>query len=236
MAERGKGADAVPVEEKALRRAVVEAARRLGGEGLSPGTSGNVSARFADGMLITPTGMRYETLTDAQIVFMRMEGSTPRGSLSPSSEWHFHRAIYTAKPEAGAVVHCHSPNATALACALKPIPAFHYMVAVAGGSDIPLAPYATFGTPELADAVVMTLRNRRACLLAHHGQIAYGPDVASALGLAREVETLAEQYLKTLQIGGGPILGDAEMAEVLEKFKTYGQQRPAKARKPARSA
>ena len=227
MAERRKAAP--PEAETALRRAVVEAAQAMSREGLSPGRSGNVSARLTGGILITPTGLPYESLTPEQIVLVHDDGAAPAGALLPSSELPLHRAVYEARPEAGSVVHCHSMNATALACAGKPIPAFHYMVAVAGGVDIPLAPYATFGTPALAAAVAATLADRRACLLAHHGQIACGKDLAAALDLAREVEVLAAQYIKTLQIGGGPILGAAAMAEVMAKFRTYGQQKtPAK--------
>jgi L-fuculose-phosphate aldolase len=230
MAERRKAAPAHA--EMALRRAVVEAAQAMSREALSPGRSGNVSARLPGGILITPTGLPYESLAPEQIVLVRDDGSSPPGALLPSSELPLHRAVYEARPEAGAVVHCHSLNATALACAGKPIPAFHYMVAVAGGADIPLAPYAAFGTPALAAAVAATLRHRRACLLAHHGQIACGPDLASALDLARDVEVLAAQYIKTLQIGGGPILDEAAMSEVMDRFRTYGQQEaPAKKRR-----
>jgi L-fuculose-phosphate aldolase len=221
--------------ELALRRAVVETAQAMSREGLSPGRSGNVSARCGAGALITPSGLPYETLTPEQIVLIRGDGSTAPGALLPSSEWQLHLAVYATHPSAEAIVHCHSPNATALACAGRPIPAFHYMVAVAGGVDIPLAPYATFGTRELADAVAATLEGRRACLLAHHGQIAFGRDLARALDLAREVEVLAMQYIKTLQIGGGPVLGEAAMAEVLAKFHTYGQQKQPAPRKPRRS-
>lgn len=229
MAERRK-----PIRqdaEMALRCAVVEAAQAMSREGLSPGRSGNVSARFDGGVLITPTGLPYEGLTPEQIVLVREDGTSPAGALRPSSELPLHLAVYQARPEAHGVVHCHSLNATALACAGKPIPAFHYMVAVAGGTDIPIAPYATFGTPALAASVAATLAERRACLLAHHGQIACGKDVPAALDLARDVEVLAAQYLKTLQIGGGPILDAGAMAEVLDRFLTYGQQEPP-AKKP----
>jgi L-fuculose-phosphate aldolase len=229
MAERRK--TAAPDIELAQRRAVVETAQAMSRDGLSPGRSGNVSARHSDGALITPTGLPYETLTPEQIVFVRSDGATEPGSLLPSSEWRLHLAIYATHPSAQAVVHCHSPNATALACAGRAIPAFHYMVAVAGGVDVPLAPYATFGTPELAELVAATLRGRRACLLAHHGQIAFGATLNSALDLAREVEVLAMQYIKTLQIGGGPILDEAAMAEVLSRFRDYGQQKKAAPRK-----
>ncbi len=175
-------------------------------------------------MLITPTGMAYGALTDADIVFVDADGTLFKAGRAPSSEWHFHAAIYRKKPEAQAIVHCHSPSATALACARKAIPAFHYMVAVAGGRDIPLAPYATFGTPDLASAIVKTLENRRACLLANHGQVAFGETLEAALDLAREVEALAAQYITVLQLGAVHILDDAEMDRVLAKFETYGQQ------------
>jgi L-fuculose-phosphate aldolase len=193
-------------------------------EGLSPGRSGNVSAKTAGGILITPTGLAYHALTPEQIVLGRDVGTIQPGALRPSSELQLQLAVYRARPEAGAVVHCHSLNATALACTGRPIPAFHYLVAVAGGSDVPLAPYATFGTAALAEAVAATLAGRRACLLAHHGQIACGATLAAALDLARDVETLAGQYLRVLAIGGGPLLGEADMAAVLEKFASYGQQ------------
>ncbi len=210
--------------EKALRRAVIATALAMSREGLSPGRSGNVSARWRTGMLITPTGMAYETLAEEDIVYVEDDGSTPGATRVPSSEWFFHQAIYRTKPEANAVVHCHSPSATSLACARKPIPAFHYMVAIAGGKDIPLAPYATFGTPELARAVVETLGRSKACLMANHGQIATGPTLEAALDLAREVEMLSRQYLDVLMLGEVHVLDDAEMERVLIKFATYGQQ------------
>ena len=210
--------------ETVRRRGIIETALIMSREGLSPGRSGNVSARTEGGMLITPTGMAYDALKEDTIVFVDDKGKTPSGSLKPSSEWQMHLAVYKAKPDVGAIVHCHSMNATALACVGKPIPAFHYMVAVAGGKDIPLAPYATFGTEELAQAVAAALEGRKAALLSHHGQIACGLNLAAALDLAREVETLAGQYVKTLQIGGGPVLDDTEMARVLDKFRGYGQQ------------
>ncbi len=208
----------------ARRRGIISVALAMSREGLSPGRSGNVSAGIEGGMLITPSGLAYESLKECDIVFVAANGETAPGSLKPSSEWRMHLAIYKAKPGIGAIVHCHSMNATALACAGKPIPAFHYMVAVAGGDDIPLAEYATFGTSELADAVVAALKQRKAALLAHHGQIACGQDLNAALDLAREVETLAGQYLRTLQIGGGRIICRAEMLRVLDKFQSYGQR------------
>ncbi len=191
--------------------------------GLSPQRSGNVSARCGDGMLITPTGMPYDELTPDDIVLLSGSGAVEAGQRKPSSEWHFHLAIYANRADAGAVVHCHSLNATALACTGRDIPAFHYMVAVAGGKDIRCAGYETFGTEELAAATLAALEGRRACLLANHGQVAVAATVGDALELAMEVETLASQYVEVLKIGGGRLLDDAEMDRVLEKFAGYGQ-------------
>jgi len=218
-----KTAAPAPTREGALRAGVVETARRMSASGLSHARSGNVSARHDDGMLITPSGTPYETLTPEEIVFVDGSGQSDPGAGKPSSEWRFHLAAYQARPQAGAVVHCHSRAATALACAHRPIPAFHYMVAVAGGTDIPLVPYATFGTPELAAHVAEALTTRKACLMANHGQIAAESSLEAALELAGEVETLAAQYLEVLNIGEVYLLDDAQMTEVLEKFKSYGQ-------------
>jgi L-fuculose-phosphate aldolase len=212
-----------PAREGALRAQVVETAKRMSASGLSHGRSGNVSARHDGGMLITPSGTPYETLTPEDIVSVDGGGQSDPDAGKPSSEWRFHLAAYQARPDAGAVVHCHSPAATALACAHRPIPAFHYMVAVAGGTDIPLVPYATFGTPELAAHVAEALATRKACLMANHGQIATGANMDAALELAGEVETLAAQYLEVLKLGEVHLLNDQQMAEVLEKFKSYGQ-------------
>lgn len=210
--------------EKALRRAVIETARAISETGLSPGRSGNVSARFGDGILITPSGMAYADLKPDDIVHMQLDGSFGQGQRKPSSEWHFHLAAYRARPDRHAVVHTHSMHATVLACARKSIPAFHYMVAVAGGDDIPLVPYATFGTEELAAHVAKGLEQRDACLMETHGQIAIGETLATALELAHEVEILAEQYWKVLTLGPAYTLSQSEMTRVLEKFKRYGQK------------
>ncbi len=211
-------------DEAWLRQQIIDTALAMSKEGLSPGTSGNVSARWAEGLLITPTGLAYDDLIPEDIVFLDKKGKTSPGARKPSSEWRFHLSAYGAREEAGAIVHTHSRFATALACARKPIPAFHYMVAVAGGADIPLADYATFGTGELADHVAAALKDRSACLMANHGQIACGETLEAALGLAREVEALAAQYVAVCQIGEPYILEDAEMDAVLERFKCYGQQ------------
>lgn len=209
--------------EADLRQAVIDTALKMNGSGINQGTSGNVSARWQNGFLITPSGVPYDRLDPAKIVAMAMDGSHD-GPLLPSSEWRFHRDILAARPDVGAIVHTHSPHATTLACLHKGIPAFHYMVAVAGGPDIRCAPYATFGTQELSNHALAALEGRTACLLANHGLIAAGPGLDQALALAVEVETLAGMYWRALQIGQPTILDDAEMARVLEKFKTYGKQ------------
>lgn len=211
-------------DEDWLRQEIIDTALAMSRERLSPGTSGNVSARWEQGMLITPTGMAYDDLIPEDIAFVDGEGETNPAKRKPSSEWRFHLCAYKARPDAMAIVHTHSLNATALACAHKPIPAFHYMVAVAGGMDIPLAGYATFGTRELADNVAAALKDRRACLMANHGQIATGGSLQDALALAREVETLAAQYATLLTLGEPHILDETEMARVLDRFRTYGQQ------------
>jgi L-fuculose-phosphate aldolase len=210
--------------QKAARKDVIDVALVMSLSELSPGRSGNVSLRWNDGMLITPSGMAYEDMEPEDVVFVFNDGSVPPGQRKPSSEWHFHLAAYAARPDRNAVVHTHSLNATALACAHKSIPAFHYMVAVAGGADIPLVPYATFGTPELAVHVASGLKERDACLMANHGQIAIGATIDDALELAHEVEVLAEQYLKVLLLGTPHIIPAEEIKIVLEKFKAYGQR------------
>jgi L-fuculose-phosphate aldolase len=216
--------------ESALREAVVATARAMNGLGINRGKSGNVSARLSsdefDGFLVTPTGLPYDETGRDDIVPMTLDGNA-RGSRLPSSEWRFHRDIYRARPEVNAIVHTHAPFATSLACLHRGIPAFHYMVAVAGGNDIRCAPYATFGTQTLSDHAVAALEGRRACLLANHGMIAIGATLAAALALTVEVETLAEMYWRALQIGEPILLSAAEMQTVDAKFRTYGQPRRA---------
>lgn len=212
------------MNEKSLREEIIAAANAMSTSGLSPGKSGNVSARDEAGrILITPTGVPYAELKPSDIVALDDRGNAPPGALAPSSEWHFHVAIYAARPDIGAIVHAHSLHATALACAHREIPAFHYMVAAAGGSSIRCAPYATFGTQRLAEFAVAALEGRLACLLANHGQIAAGETPAKALAMAHEVETLASQYVTALMIGPPVLLDADEMQRVLMKFKTYGQ-------------
>lgn len=203
---------------------VLTTARALNASGINRGTSGNVSARSVDGhFLITPTGIDYAAMSVDDIVAMSMDGAYS-GARKPSSEWRFHRDIYAAKTEAGAVVHTHSPFATALACMGRGIPPFHYMIARFGGPDVRCAAYATFGTQELSDAALVALQERSACLLAHHGMIVCGGNLKQALALAIELETLCEQYWRVLQIGPARLLPDDEMERVLKKFSEYGQQ------------
>lgn len=208
---------------KHLRIEIIETALAMSRRGLSPGRSGNVSCRFGDGMLITPSGLAYETLKPADIVEVDPTGKTSAAARKPSSEWRFHLAVYQARADRHAIVHTHSMHATVLACAHLPIPAFHYMVAVAGGPDIPVVPYATFGTEDLSHHVVSGVRERDACLMANHGQIALGATLPGALELAAEVEVLAEQYFKVRMLGRAHVLEPDEMARVLRLFAGYGQ-------------
>jgi len=209
--------------ESELRRKVLDTARALAEAGLNKGSAGNVSARCGEGFLVTPSGLAYEKTLAPDIVLMDMDGGF-EGRRNPSSEWRFHRDIYVAHPEAGAVVHAHSPFATALACLGRDIPAFHYMIARFGGSTVRCAPYATFGTQALSDHALAALAGRNACLLGHHGMLVFGGDLERALDLAVELETLCEQYWRALQIGQPATLPEDEMARVVEKFKTYGVQ------------
>ena len=211
-------------DEAWLRQRVIDAALDLAATGLSPQMSGNVSAREGASVFITPSGIPYSDLLPADIVEIALDGRVLSGRFPPSSEWQMHCAIYGARPEAGGIVHAHSDFATVLAVLKRDIPAFHYMVAVAGGKDIRCAPYATFGTAELAAHAVAALTDRRACLLAHHGQIAIGASVEDALHLAHEVETLSAQYCRALQLGRPELLPDAEMALNVEKFRRYGRK------------
>ncbi|KFA93036.1 fuculose phosphate aldolase [Archangium violaceum Cb vi76] len=207
----------------ALREQMIATARRMNTSGLNQGTSGNLSQRVEDGFLLTPTGMDYDALVPEDLVLMRFDGSH-EGRRAPSSEWRFHRDLLARRPEVGAVLHAHSMFCTTLACLRRGIPSFHYMVTTAGGADIRCAPYATFGTEELSHHAVEALEGRKACLLANHGMLALGKDLAGAFKLAVEVETLAAMYWRALQVGEPVLLDAEEMARVLEKFKTYGHQ------------
>lgn len=206
--------------EEGARAAVIAAARRMSDIGLSAATSGNVSARFGAGFLVTPSALPYDRLEPADVVYVGLDGAA-RGARRPSSEWRIHRDIYATRPEAGGVVHAHSPFATSLACHEQGIPAFHYGVAAAGGDSIRCAAYATFGTQALSDHVLAALQDRRACLMAHHGIVAIGSGLEGALQLAEEVEALAQQYWQALALGEPPLLTGEQMAEVLARFAEY---------------
>jgi L-fuculose-phosphate aldolase len=206
-----------------LADTVLATARAMNACGINRGSAGNVSARCAGGFIITPTGMAYDTCAVADMAEVGADG-TALGRRKPSSEWRFHRDIYAARPEAGAVVHTHSPFATALACQAMGVPAFHYMVARFGGADVRCAAYATFGSQELSDTIVSALDGRCACLMAHHGMVVFGRDCDHALALAVELETLCEQYWRVLQLGVPKLLPADEMTRVLAKFASYGQQ------------
>jgi L-fuculose-phosphate aldolase len=212
--------------EKAIRAAICEACRWLVEAGLVQGTSGNVSVRAGERMLITPSGVPYERMEPEDVVAVELAGDgssfRARGGNVPSSEWRFHFDILRSRPEVGAVVHTHSPYATAFAICRKELVATHYMIAAAGGPTIRVADYATFGTQELSNAALAALEGRWACLLANHGVIAMGPMLERALWLAQEVEVLARQTAIALQVGTPVLLPDDEIARVVEKFEGYG--------------
>ena len=212
------------MEHTSLRATVTAAAQSLNKLGLGAGTAGNVSVRTPQGYLITPTGMDYEVMAPAHIVSMDRRGNRAEGDLKPSSEWRFHQDIYAARAAVNAIVHTHSACATALACTRQGLPAFHYMVAGAGGSSIRCAEYATFGSQELSDHALAALDGRLSCLLANHGVIALGQDVDAALKMAQLVEELARQYLLSRVAGSPVLLDEAEMRRNLEKFRDYGKQ------------
>lgn len=206
-----------------LAAAVLECARAMNRSGINRGTAGNVSVRADGGFIVTPTGMDYAQALPQDMVFVDMNG-VARGTRAPSSEWRFHRDIYAARPEAGAIVHTHAPFATSLACLGTEIPPFHYMIARFGGDTVRCADYATFGTQALSDAMLTALDGRSACLMANHGMAVFGRDLDQALAHAIELEALCEQYWRALQIGPPRLLPADEMQRVLEKFATYGQQ------------
>lgn len=216
-----------PTDSQDARQQLLAATLRMAQSGLNKGTAGNLSVHAVEGgetgFLITPTGMAYGALAPDDLVFVDMNG-TPHSARKPSSEWRFHRDIYAARPEAGAVLHAHSPFATSLACLRREIPPFHYMIARFGGDTLRCAEYATFGTQALSVAALKALEGRRACLLANHGMLVFGCDLDQALDLGVELESLCEQYWRASQLGEPVLLDAAEMAVVLEKFAGYGQQ------------
>jgi L-fuculose-phosphate aldolase len=212
-------------DESEKRQAVIDACRRMNELGINQGTSGNISLRHRDGMLITPTSVPYDQMRSEQIVFMKFDGSFAPGQ-KPSSEWRFHLDILRSRSEVNAVVHAHPPYATILSIMGLEIPPIHYMIAAAGGDSIRCAPYATYGTTELSDHAVNALEDRFACLLGHHGMIAIGASLARALWLAVEVEALSRQYHGCLQIGTPPLLSQAEIERVRQKMAGYGHADP----------
>lgn len=205
-----------------IREQIVAACKRLEHSGLNRGTSGNVSCRESNHFLITPSGVPVEEITPSRIVAVDFDGKV-LGIGKPSSEWHFHCDILKARPEINAVVHTHSPHATALACLREDIPSFHYMIAIAGGDSVRCAPYALFGTEELSRLAVAALEDRKACLLANHGMITLGRDLDEAMAIAVEVESLCQQYLLARQAGKPALLSTEEMAQVIDRFRTYGR-------------
>jgi L-fuculose-phosphate aldolase len=208
-------------KDREKRQSIIDACLRMSALGINQGTSGNISLRHGDGMLITPTSTPYEAMKPERIVYMHLDGNHDPAQ-RPSSEWRFHRDILKARPEVEAIVHAHPPYSTMLAIMGMEIPPVHYMVAVAGGDTIRCAPYATFGTQELSEHAVRALEGRMACLLEHHGMIAVGPSLPKAMWLAVEVETLARQYHGCLQIGTPPLLSKEEIEKVRLRMAGYG--------------
>lgn len=210
--------------DQSLRQRIIDTCLAMNASGLNQGTSGNVSARIGEGrFLVTPSGVPYDGMEPGQIVEMDLEGGY-WGDVLPSSEWRMHLDIYRARPEAQAVVHVHSTHAAALSCLRRDIPPFHYMIAVAGGDSLRCADYAPFGTADLSQNMLTAMEGRRACLLANHGQIAFGDSLDRALWQAGEVEALCTQYHIACLAGEPVILGEAEMADVLARFRNYGRQ------------
>jgi L-fuculose-phosphate aldolase len=226
----GSQGPAEPVEDgPALRQQLIHVARTTVAHGLNVNKSGNVSARClrggTEGLLITPTAIAYRDLTEQDLVFVRLQDGRCSGTRAPSSEWRIHLDILRARPEFGAIVHTHSPAATALSCHGLDLPPFHYMIAVCGGPDVRCSAYATFGTQELSDYALAALSDRKACLLRNHGCVGCGADLDDALAVAQEVEHLAHTYLLARQLGEPLRLSDAQMDSVIEKFRTsYGQR------------
>jgi len=213
-----------------LKLEVIKYAQKLNSTNLSPLRSGNVSIRAInngiEGFFITPSGIKYELLKEEEIVFLELNKEYDflkifNSGLNPSSEWRFHQDIYLKKKEAKAIVHAHSPHATAVSAHGKNIPAFHYMIALAGGDDIKCAEYATFGTKELSQNIIQALDKRKACLMSNHGQVAFGQNLKQAFELAEEVENICHQYINTIKLGEPKILSSSEMDVILEKVKNY---------------
>ncbi|MCR8921809.1 class II aldolase/adducin family protein [Dasania sp. GY-MA-18] len=213
------------MSETEQRQQLLHYAQQLNSSGLSLGKSGNISLRCEQGLLITPSAVAYDQLQPQDLVKIDYQGQAiGNNNYPPSSEWHFHAALYQQRPEHKAIVHAHPSYCTALACTQRNIPAFHYMVAIAGGSEIPLVPYALFGSEQLAQQILAGMQHYRACLLANHGMIACGENLSSAFALAIEVEALAQQYVLALSIGEVNYLTEQQIAAAIEQFKSYGKR------------
>jgi L-fuculose-phosphate aldolase len=210
------------MNESELRTAAVTAIRKLDALGMNRGSTGNLSLRHGEGMLITPTGMGAEELRPQDMVWVAWDGRV-QGDWQPSSEWHFHQAIYLQRPDLRAVVHTHSTYATALACLRRDLPSFHYMIAVASEDSVPCVPYHLFGTEALSNAVAGAMQDRDACLMANHGLVAAGATLAKAMKVVQEIESLCQIYLQCLAVGEPHLLSKSEMVQVIERFKTYGR-------------
>jgi L-fuculose-phosphate aldolase len=208
-----------------LRDDLIATARRMSELGLAPGTSGNASVRTSTGFLVTPSGMAYDQLTRDDAVAIDLDGTIHPDQRTPSTEWRLHRDLYAARPDAGAIVHTHSAHCTTVACLRRAIPAIHYMIILAGSDEIPCADYATYGTAELAAAVVRALGRGHACLMANHGMVALGDSLPAALKLASEVEILAAHYWRAVQLGPPHILSADELDDVRRQYASYGQPR-----------
>ena len=206
---------------KSLRSEVIKYAKMLNSRKLSALRSGNISARYKKGFLITPSGKKYSSLKNKDIVFVSLDGLFDKKKGIPSSEWKFHQDVYLNKKDAKAIVHAHSTNATAVATHKKSIPSFHYMVAMAGGHDIKCAKYATYGTRDLSKNILRALKGRKACLISNHGQIVFEENLPKAFELAEEVENISLQYITSLKLGKPKILSIKEMKKVLSKAKNY---------------
>jgi L-fuculose-phosphate aldolase len=226
-AQHPGAAPATEQDDLALRQQLVAAMQELDARGLNRGSTGNASVRGVQrpgGFWVTPTGMSAADLAPDRLAWVGDNGQV-QGAWQPSSEWGLHQGAYQGRADVGAVLHTHSVHATALACQQRGLPPFHYMVAVAGGHDVPCVPYHLFGSPALAQAVGAALATRNACLMAHHGLVATGRSMAQALKVVLEVESLCQVYLQALALGPVPLLSAAQMDEVVEQFRGYGQAR-----------
>ena len=206
---------------KNLKSEIIKYSKMLNSKKLSALRSGNISLRFKNGFFITPSGKKYSSLKNSDIVFVSLNGYFDKKKGIPSSEWKFHQDIYRNKKDAKAIVHAHSVNATAVSTHKRGIPPFHYMVAMAGGYDLKWAKYATFGTRELSNNILKALKDRKACLIANHGQIAFEENLSKAFELAEEVENISLQYITSQKLGKPKILSIKEMKKVLSKAKNY---------------